>query len=537
MYTFLKRGMAWLFAVMLVLQPMFNVVHAQTAPTTPETADGGSIAPRHFGYPQSLGEYTKAGKDGASFNLATGQWAVVKVKSSNEFLVKQGQFSVTAEDQVWTLQGQVPSSAALMVFRGGDRRYSINVSNVYNGCKLAAVEIDNEDAGKSTVWSVGALDEDGGSEVFRYDGENPDMPKAKIYNFSITAPSNIRLFVHSYEDVVIVAWPDCSGRDSDGDGLNDEDEGQIETDPTNPDTDGDGLTDGQECPNGPPCPDTDGDGVIDPLDPTSTPSATSFCKLSFTLNPPAQSLARLTTSVAAATADQSWAEGAGLPTVGVYANDLITLTVSYLNEFCTEAPSIYGVDGLQVYQQCSEGPQQVWTCSFKVRDDLPSDMTMVSLLWGQPQEKYQISPDIFATLIHLHRWVYLGQRPEVPGVCTISAPTTPRFIEGQVLLTGSPYLGNVAASGQCKAFFIQHQGFDVLDVGEGDCLTAVEGQSLWCFAPQGQNFLITMVVSSQNEMPAFVKITKGLTLEEFVYYESLHAVVGSHGLWLPSVHK
>ena len=100
------------------------------------------------------------------------------------------------------------------------------------------------------------------------------------------------------------------GIDSDGDGLTDEEEAVLGTDPTNPDTDGDGLEDGQEVANGlDPLdatdagadsdedgltnaeelalgtdrlnPDTDGDGFIDglevffesdPLDPDSTPN-------------------------------------------------------------------------------------------------------------------------------------------------------------------------------------------------------------------------------------------------------------------------
>jgi hypothetical protein len=63
--------------------------------------------------------------------------------------------------------------------------------------------------------------------------------------------------------------------DSDGDGLTDGQEGNYNTDPTNPDTDGDGLSDGYEVANGSdptnaadpgnaiPGVDTDGDGVTD----------------------------------------------------------------------------------------------------------------------------------------------------------------------------------------------------------------------------------------------------------------------------------
>ena len=57
------------------------------------------------------------------------------------------------------------------------------------------------------------------------------------------------------------------GNDKDGDGLPDEKETEIGTDPNNPDTDGDGLTDGTEVlgenPTNPTKADTDGDGLCD----------------------------------------------------------------------------------------------------------------------------------------------------------------------------------------------------------------------------------------------------------------------------------
>lgn len=71
-------------------------------------------------------------------------------------------------------------------------------------------------------------------------------------------------------------------RDSDGDGLPDDEETHLGTDPNNPDTDGDGLSDGDEVIVGtnPLDPNTDGDGYSDglevaagsdPLDPNSIP--------------------------------------------------------------------------------------------------------------------------------------------------------------------------------------------------------------------------------------------------------------------------
>ena len=59
----------------------------------------------------------------------------------------------------------------------------------------------------------------------------------------------------------------CGTRDGDGDGLTDDQEMTIGTDPNNPDSDGDGLPDGFEVGPAPNFPvDSDGDGVIDALD-------------------------------------------------------------------------------------------------------------------------------------------------------------------------------------------------------------------------------------------------------------------------------
>ncbi len=57
----------------------------------------------------------------------------------------------------------------------------------------------------------------------------------------------------------------CEEEDSDEDGLSDEEEEELGTDPLDPDTDGDGINDGEEGDIGtdPTIPDTDGDGVED----------------------------------------------------------------------------------------------------------------------------------------------------------------------------------------------------------------------------------------------------------------------------------
>jgi hypothetical protein len=72
--------------------------------------------------------------------------------------------------------------------------------------------------------------------------------------------------------------PNDPGKDTDDDGLKDDKEPGFGTDPENPDTDGDGIKDGKEVEIGtdPTKPDTDGDGIndgtevdngTDPLDP------------------------------------------------------------------------------------------------------------------------------------------------------------------------------------------------------------------------------------------------------------------------------
>lgn len=59
--------------------------------------------------------------------------------------------------------------------------------------------------------------------------------------------------------------PNAEPGDRDGDGLTDDEEAALGTDPDNPDTDGDGISDGDEVDGGtdPTSADTDGDGILD----------------------------------------------------------------------------------------------------------------------------------------------------------------------------------------------------------------------------------------------------------------------------------
>jgi hypothetical protein len=67
------------------------------------------------------------------------------------------------------------------------------------------------------------------------------------------------------EDPDAAPVPPDAGRDTDGDGVPDDEEARRGTDPNNPDTDGDGLSDGDERRYGadPLDPDTDNDGIDD----------------------------------------------------------------------------------------------------------------------------------------------------------------------------------------------------------------------------------------------------------------------------------
>ncbi len=112
-------------------------------------------------------------------------------------------------------------------------------------------------------------------------------PNGELYNthFNVTVPEGEEITPsgepsQGYVDAFLVSLVE----DSDGDGLTDEEEVQIGTDPNNPDTDGDGLTDGTEVNvegTDPTNPDTDGDGIpdgedLDPLTPIEVWSTDSL---------------------------------------------------------------------------------------------------------------------------------------------------------------------------------------------------------------------------------------------------------------------
>jgi uncharacterized repeat protein (TIGR01451 family) len=99
---------------------------------------------------------------------------------------------------------------------------------------------------------------------FSFDLVAPAGPRTDLFNVQATAGRGEPLV---FQGTLPVGVIDGNGIDSDGDGLTDEEEEDLGTDPYSPDTDGDGLPDGFEVGPDESNPyDTDGDGTIDALD-------------------------------------------------------------------------------------------------------------------------------------------------------------------------------------------------------------------------------------------------------------------------------
>ncbi|TET90192.1 MAG: PKD domain-containing protein [Methanomassiliicoccales archaeon] len=119
---------------------------------------------------------------------------------------------------------------------------------------------DNYGGISNYSWSF----DEGGNTVNMY-GPNPQH--------TFNAPGNYSIILtvtdssgNSDQDEV---WVNVTARDSDQDGLTDDEEEALGTDPNDPDTDNDGLSDLYEVGESgtdPTNPDTDGDGIIDGLD-------------------------------------------------------------------------------------------------------------------------------------------------------------------------------------------------------------------------------------------------------------------------------
>ncbi len=141
------------------------------------------------------------------------------------------------------------------------------IATSYNDLYLSSLE-ENDTTLRWTVYTS-------------FPSNNSDTLCSNIIITTTNRATKLQAFYHDlypaddcYECIVI----DTTLTDTDGDGILDEDEPNIGTDPTNPDTDGDGIPDGEEDKDGDgltnaeeiytygsdPCnPDTDGDGLQD----------------------------------------------------------------------------------------------------------------------------------------------------------------------------------------------------------------------------------------------------------------------------------
>ncbi|MDI7267299.1 MAG: MYXO-CTERM sorting domain-containing protein, partial [Myxococcota bacterium] len=110
--------------------------------------------------------------------------------------------------------------------------------------------------GTTVRWDVGA------SFVFGFTSIAPPAAGTHLFHSRVT----FNVVPRDFDADLPVAVRYGTGIDSDGDGISDDDEIRIGTNPNNADTDGDGISDGQEVGNPAAPRDSDGDGIIDALD-------------------------------------------------------------------------------------------------------------------------------------------------------------------------------------------------------------------------------------------------------------------------------
>ncbi|MGC9399594.1 MAG: CARDB domain-containing protein [Anaerolineae bacterium] len=92
-------------------------------------------------------------------------------------------------------------------------------------------------------------------------------PFTSGFNLRTEAARTIQRVAATVNTPPPTAPPENGGTDSDGDGLTDDEEAALGTDPNDTDSDGDGVSDGVEVGDPSAPPDTDGDGTLDALDP------------------------------------------------------------------------------------------------------------------------------------------------------------------------------------------------------------------------------------------------------------------------------
>jgi hypothetical protein len=154
----------------------------------------------------------------------------------------------------------VTTEAGDVVSLGGDEAVALSGSLVItaaeNGAEVAAAYVGPA-APRLTQSATGAATPAAAPRVIQSpDDDDADEPEPA----ATPAPAAV---VGQPTDETAVEQADM---DSDGDGLTDAEEAELNTDPALPDTDGDGLTDGQEVleiGTAPLAPDTDGDGILD----------------------------------------------------------------------------------------------------------------------------------------------------------------------------------------------------------------------------------------------------------------------------------
>ena len=133
----------------------------------------------------------------------------------------------------------VPSSSTVKLYLDGSRQ-------VLTDC------LSRKTTYSKTVTTNAYMSGWGATEGYKFGGMIDDM---RIYNRELSA-----------DEIVAVMADVNTAIDSDGDGLSDDEEALIGTEPGNPDTDGDGLLDGEEINTygtDPVDSDTDGDGLND----------------------------------------------------------------------------------------------------------------------------------------------------------------------------------------------------------------------------------------------------------------------------------
>ncbi|MEZ4390459.1 MAG: DUF4215 domain-containing protein [Polyangiales bacterium] len=131
-------------------------------------------------------------------------------------------------------------------------------------------DLDRDEAGADPTNPVDT-DMDGARDYLDVDSDNDCLEDSDVREDGIARVTALMM----QDGACANPTPVCARRtgrcvsanDRDGDGLTDDDEARIGTNPDNPDSDGDGIPDGEEVPNVSMPRDTDMDGMIDANDP------------------------------------------------------------------------------------------------------------------------------------------------------------------------------------------------------------------------------------------------------------------------------